>query len=90
MPVSMKTFAQTPRALKTATLDNLVLVPGSEFQFKQHRQELANTLPKGTTLIILPQTGKERSTLETVAHTMKSKGQPVEIRESAHSHITVL
>jgi hypothetical protein len=43
-------------------LDNLALVPASLLPFKAQYQHLANTLPKGDILIILPATDPDIST----------------------------
>ena len=67
-----------PHALRKAKLDNLALVPGSLLPFKEEWQKLANDLPEGSTLIILPSSnGSARQTLENVSCSMKAKGQRV-------------
>ncbi len=71
-----------PAVLSKATLDNVVLVPASQLPFKQHWQSLANTLPAGTTLIILPHADTpQRRALEGAAERLKAKGQAVTIKE---------
>ena len=73
-------LAAPPAALRRATLDNLALVPGSLLPFKKTWQGLANQLPEGTTLIVLPSsTGSVRTTLEKVSNSMKAKGRRVTI-----------
>ncbi len=71
-------WSRPPRALRKAKLDNLALVPGSLLPFKEEWQKLANDLPEGSTLIILPcSNGSARQTLEKVSRSMKAKGQRV-------------
>ncbi len=73
-----------PVPLRRATLDNLALVPGSLLPFKQEWQKLANQLPDGSTLIILPSSnGSARTTLEKVATGLRRKGQHVQTVEAA-------
>jgi len=67
-----------PPAVRRATLDNLVLVPGSLLPFKETWQALANQLPEGSTLIILPSSnGSARRTLEKVSCSLKARGRRV-------------
>ncbi len=67
-----------PRAIRKAKLDNLALIPGSLLAFKEEWQDLANKLPEGSILIILPSSnGSARQTLEKVSRSMKAKGQRV-------------
>ena len=69
-----------PPILRKAKLDNLALVPGSVLPFKEQWQQLANELPAGTTLIILPpHDGPQRRTLQRVAEQMKANGSQVAI-----------
>ena len=71
-------FSRPPRALRKAKLDNLVLVPASLLPFKAEYQQIANELPKGTTLIVLPEDDEaQRQRLESVAATLQAKGRPV-------------
>ena len=68
------------RAIRKAKLDNLALVPGSLLPFKKEWQQLANSLPEGSTLIILPSSDSSaRRTLEKVSSSMKAKGRQVRI-----------
>lgn len=74
--------SQPPAASRRATLDNAVLVPASQLPFKEHWQKLANTLPSGTTLIILPHADTpQRRALEAAAARLRAKRQPVTIKE---------
>ena len=71
-------FGRPPMTLRKAKLDNLSLVPGSLLPFKDHWQELANQLPEGSTLIILPtKDSPPRKTLERVSSSMKARGRRV-------------
>lgn len=59
-------------------LDNLALVPASLLPYKAHYQRLANQLPPGAVLIILPsEEGPERAALTTAAERFLAKGHPV-------------
>jgi hypothetical protein len=76
----MRSFTPPPRAIRKAKLDNLALVPGSLLPFKKEWQRLANALPAGTTLIVLPSgDGSARRTLEKVSASMQAKGRQVQI-----------
>ena len=71
-------IAPPPQALRKAKLDNLALVPGSLLPFKKEWQQLANSLPEGSTLIILPfSDSSARRTLEKVSSSLKAKGHAV-------------
>jgi hypothetical protein len=48
-------FTKSPRAVRHAKLDNLALVPASLLLYKDPYQQLANDLPTGNILIILPE-----------------------------------
>jgi hypothetical protein len=67
-----------PRAVRTAQLDNLVLIPASELPKKTIYQELANRFPRGQMLIVTP-AGDERTAaiLKKVASHLETKGQRV-------------
>jgi hypothetical protein len=56
----------------------VALVPANLLPYKREYQQLANALPKGSILILLPETDQSiRRTIETVATQLKAKGQPV-------------
>ena len=77
-PVNTTHWSRSPRRLRQAKLDNLVLVPGSQWPNKAEWQELANTLPHGSTLIVLPsQECPQPRTLQSVANSLRAKGLPV-------------
>lgn len=72
------TFTKPPSALRRAKLDNLAIVPASLLPFKAKWQAIANRLPKGNVLIILPTLDtSSRKTLEKVASLFKDKGHGV-------------
>ncbi len=71
-------WSRPPRALRKAKLDNLALVPGSLLPFKEEWQKLANDLPEGSILIVLPSSDSSaRKALENASRSMKAKGQRV-------------
>jgi hypothetical protein len=67
-----------PRALRKAKLDNVALVPASLLPYKQQYQEIANGLPAGNILIVIPENSRPSSSvLERVASSLKNRGHPV-------------
>ena len=73
-------LAGPPRTLRRRNmhLDNIALVPASLLPFKSEYQAIANRLPKGRVLIIVPRTDRpQRRTLATVAGLLRAKGHPV-------------
>ena len=67
-----------PRAVRKARLDNLALVPASLLPFKEQYQQIANELPQGATLILLPSPLKQqRRTCEKVAANLRERGHRV-------------
>jgi hypothetical protein len=71
-------LTRPPATLGKAKLDNLVLVPGSLLPFKEEWQALANQLPAGATLIVLPVSdGAARATLQKVSRSLQAKGRTV-------------
>ncbi len=74
----MTPLSQPPPPLKQAKLDNLALLPASELPLIKHWQRIANELPAGTTLIILPRKDSPvKQALKTVANRMQAKGRKV-------------
>jgi len=59
------------------TLDNVVLVPGNLLSFKNQYQEIANGLPRGGILIVLPEELKQRRVFEKTAEQLKNQGQRI-------------
>jgi hypothetical protein len=73
-----------PQALRKAKLDNLALVPASLLPFKATWQRIANELPTGTTLVVMPRNpGRPGQTLGTVATQLQAKGHPVKVVPAA-------
>jgi hypothetical protein len=71
-------LSSPPRQLRRAKLDNLALVPASLLPFKSEWQRLANQLPQGSTLIILPSPhSASRKSLEHTASQLRARGQRV-------------
>ncbi len=71
-----------PRALRRpqVQLDNIALVPAHLLPRKAEYQALANNLPKGDILLILPPPqSRERPTMERVAQLFRAKGRHVTV-----------
>lgn len=65
-------------ALDHARLDNLVRTPASLLRFRVKWQEIANSLPKGSVLIIVPASETpQKAVLQRVAALYQSKGHSV-------------
>jgi hypothetical protein len=76
-------FKSPPKALRSAKLDNLMLIPASALPRKGEYQQAANRLPRGQVLLVSP-AGDSRGAaiLERVASQLKRKGQVVTIKEA--------
>ena len=73
-------ISRSPEAIRKAKLDNLALVPGSLLPFRKQWQQLANTLPSGSTLIVLPvEASPARKVLERVSSQLTAKGSQVTV-----------
>ena len=71
-----------PRALRRpqVQLDNLTLVPASLLPRKADYEAIANDLPRGEVLLILPPVDSpERTTMQRVAQLFRAKGRHVTI-----------
>ena len=71
-----------PRALRRpqVRLDNIALVPAHLLPRKAEYQALANALPHGDILLVLPPADSpERATRECVAATFRAKGRHVTV-----------
>ena len=80
--VTRPSFSQPPQALREAHLDNLAIVPASLLPDKAEWQALANTLPAGSTLIVLPsKPSAARAALEQVSRSLSAHGSRVTIIE---------
>lgn len=67
-----------PRALRKAKLDNIAIVPASLLPEKARYQAIANGLPQGDVLVILPHAAQlERTVLERTAQLFEAKGHRV-------------
>ena len=75
-----------PRALRRpgVRLDNLALVPASLLPEKARYQAIANDLPPGEVLIVVPErAGQEREALERTAALLRAKGRHVTLLTTA-------
>lgn len=78
-------FRSPPRALRRAKLDNLALVPANLLPFKAKWQAMANSLPEGSVLILLPRPNTATTkTLESVASLLKGHGHRVTTLSAEH------
>lgn len=86
----MRSFrlARPPRSLRRPTvhLDNVVLAPASLLHFKAKWQAVANDLPQGDILIVLPWQGKQRRIARAVATQLLGRGKRVRIIENRLLH----
>jgi hypothetical protein len=60
-------------------LDNVVLVPASLLPFREYWQRVANDLPPGGILIVLPDRAKQQSVAQAVAAGLRQRGQRVRV-----------
>jgi hypothetical protein len=72
-------FSRPLQALRQSNvkLDNVALVPGNLLPFKNEYQQIANGLPKGEILIVLPQELGKRRAFEKTAALLKQKGKRI-------------
>ena len=80
--MSYPSWRRGPQALRRpqVQLDNLTLVPASLLPRKAEYQALANELPKGDILLVLPPLeGRERVAMERVAQLFRAKGRHVTV-----------
>ena len=71
-----------PRALRRpqVRLDNLTLVPASLLPRKADYEAIADQLPRGDVLLVLPPAGSpERTTMQRVAQLFRAKGRHVTV-----------
>ena len=86
---SARRFRPPPKALRGARLDNLAIVPASLLPHKAEWQALANNLPSGSTLIVLPRTpGAAREALERVSSDLSAHGSRVTTVEQDGRRLT--
>ena len=73
-------FHQPPKALRRSgiRLDNVALVPARLLSERERWQDLANQLPRGGVLIVLPSTNaRQRQFLKGVARRLAANGHRV-------------
>ena len=71
-------FTRPPRTLRrNVKLENVALVPGNLLPYKNQYQEIANALPKGGILIVLPQELSSRRVFEKTAEQLKNQGRRI-------------
>src|SRR5690242_20158363 len=68
---------EPPQALRKARLDNIALVPASILPLKGTYQPLANTLPKGSILLVQSQSLRQKRILESVASFLRTHSRQV-------------
>ena len=81
--------ARPPKALRRpgVTLDNITIIPASLLPHRARYQAIANQLPKGDILIVLPATDTpEKQTLEKTAALFTAKGKHVTTVSAAAIH----
>ena len=75
-------YHRGPRAVRRppVRLDNLTLVPASLLPRKADYEALADDLPRGEVLLVLPPAGSpERDTMQRVAQLFRAKGRHVTV-----------
>jgi hypothetical protein len=75
-------YDRGPRALRRpqVRLDNLTLVPASLLPRKADYEAIANDLPRGEVLLVLPPIDSpERTTMQRVAQLVRAKGRHVTV-----------
>jgi hypothetical protein len=69
-----------PSALNRARLDNIALVPGSLLPSIERCQQMANTLPRGAALIVVPSKNPaQKQALLAVAKLLAAEGHQVRV-----------
>ena len=69
-----------PEAIRKVKLDNLALLPGSELGWISRYRAIANKLPDGGVLIVLPNRGaKQKRAVFSVAKVLAEHGRKVRI-----------
>jgi hypothetical protein len=78
-------FSRPPKALRRARLDNIALVPASLLPYKTQYQAVANQLPRGGVLVVIPScAGHHPSTLATVVSGLRATGHTVVTLHANH------
>jgi hypothetical protein len=75
--------SHAPRSLRrrTVPLDNLVLAPASLLPAKAHWQRIANALPDGDVLLVVPRCDKQRRVVAAVARRLRERGRRVAVMD---------
>jgi hypothetical protein len=79
-------FGRPPKPLRQTTvrLDNIAVVPASLLPFKEQWQQVANGLPAGSTLLVLPPPlTRPRVILERLAVRLRAAGQRVTMLQAS-------
>lgn len=74
-------FSRTPQSLRRLSvhLDNIALVPASLLPLNPAWQVIANGLPYGEILIVLPSQAKQQRVAHLVASQLRTKGKHVRV-----------
>ena len=74
-------LSRPPRSFVRSTvyLDNVALLPASLLPFKARWQAIANDLPQGETLVVLPASQKVQRIARSVASQLRAKGKYVRL-----------
>jgi hypothetical protein len=75
-------FTDAPRGLRwrQVQLDNIALLPGDMLPYKETWERIADNLPAGSTLIVLPRPqSPQRPIYEIVARRMQARGKRVRL-----------
>jgi hypothetical protein len=77
-------FLQTPTPLRRTRLHNLTLVPGDLLPYRAEWQAVANTLPRGAVLIVVPSHNPlQKQTMLAVAKLLSGDGHQVRVIPAA-------
>ena len=74
-------FTRAPRPLRRRGVhrDNLVLVPASLLPVKEDWQRIANGLPSGDMLLVVPRCDKPRRVVAAVARRLRKRGRRIAV-----------
>lgn len=74
-------LSRPPHSLRRSAvqLDNVALVPASLLPLKAEWQAIANSLPRGEILIVLPSQAKQQRIIRSVVADLGHKGQQVRV-----------
>ncbi len=82
-------FTKPPQPLQRAQMDNLTLIPGSVLPQIEWCQQLANALPAGGVLVVVPPDNpKQKQALLAVAKLLAQEGHQVKVKVIVTSEIT--